>query len=303
MEGYDYKDELARDDSFENAIVRSRYNGIMRLLDDALSADDYHEFIDNVSKTLSQLFDASLVTVYLLSSDKTEFIEQTNVGKLFPQDSVDYARVPREIGRMAIMMAGRQLIPMNFRRARFDNKFAVGAARHHDCAVSVPLFIDKEVFGFYSLVYDREISWTKRDIDYLHAVGHMLGIIFKRVYSKNTMAVQTSDLRECRMLSREIRKELEAILAQTKAEKPETIESFSEKSPISPGDAFRPSPREAQLMAYAAEGFTNKEIADALSISESAVKKMFVRLAKNSGLRNRAHMAAYAVRKGFSIHL
>ena len=94
---------------------------------------------------------------------------------------------------------------------------------------------------------------------------------------------------------------------QTKAEKPDSMPGFSrqeedcEDKPLTPGDSFRPSYREIQLMAYVAEGYTNKEIAQRLYISESAVKKLFMRLLRRSGLRNRAHVAAYAAHKGYTV--
>ena len=294
-------------EALENAYMRSRYNGMLRLLDDVLAADGYQSFVDNAARTVSSLFDANLATIYLLSPDRSEFLEQTNVARLFSTESVDYARLPTDVGDISQLFVGRQLLPMNFGQPRRGSEYDVAVGEAHVSALCVPLYVDVEAFGFYALIYNREVSWTKRDLDYLLAVGHLLGIVIRRVYSGTAFAAQAGDLRECRMLSREIRRELEAILAQTKAEKPEAIAGFTEPGPevasrpITPGDSFRPTRREAQLMAYAAEGYTNKEIAAELFISESSVKKMFVRLVRNSGLRNRAHIAAYAVRHGFTI--
>lgn len=306
MRENDFAHSIASSESFEDALLRTRYNGIMRLVDAALSADDYRGFITNAADTLTSLFSASLVTVYLLSPDKKEFIEQTNHVRRFSNDSVDFARLPREVGDIQQLFVGRQLLPMNFGTARAGSEYDAGVGEKYVCAVCVPLFIDAEAFGFFSLVYERAISWPRRDLDYLLTIGHLLGIVFKRVYSANTLSVPTGELRDCLLLSNEIKRELEAILSQTKAEKPQSIADFQDADaeaddrPITPGDAFRPTHRERQLMAYAAEGLTNKEISQKLSISESAVKKMFVRIARNSGLRNRAHIAAYAVRNGFA---
>ena len=307
MKERDWEQRIRSDEVLDNAFMRSRYNGILRLLDDILSAEDYQGFVRKSASTISSLFGADLVTVYLLSPDRNEFVEQTNAVASFSTASVDFSRLALDVGGISQVFVGRQLLPMNFGQPRAGSEYDEAVDDDYICAMCVPLFIDAEAFGFYSLVYSREVSWTKRDLDYLLAVGHLLGIVFKRVYSANPLSLHAGDLRDCRMLTREIRSELEAILHQTKAEKPDSMPGFSrqeedcEDKPLTPGDSFRPSYREIQLMAYVAEGYTNKEIAQRLYISERAVKKLFMRLLRRSGLRNRAHVAAYAAHKGYTV--
>ncbi len=292
-------------ESFESALLRTRYNGMMRLFDASLAAGNLSEFVANAADTLTSLFDATLASVYLLSPDKNEFVEHTKNAQRFSGPSVNFSRLPREVGDISQVFVGRQLLPMNFRTSRAGNEYDVGVLEEYVCAVCVPIFIDVEVFGFFSLVYDRSVNWPRADLDYLLTMGHLLGIVFKRVHSASSLSLRAGELRDCLLLSSEIKRELEEILSQTRAEKPESIAEFSDVEigaddrPIAPGDTYRPTYREKQLMAFAAEGLTNKEIARELSISESAVKKMFVRIARNSGLRNRAHIAAYAVRNGY----
>ena len=344
-----YDEPRSVQESFENAMLRSRYNGLIRIVDESLSAKSYQDFLARISDALRAMFDAKYLTVHLLSSDKTEFVEQTCHSYVHAFGSHDYSRIPYDAGRASLLMAGRQLVPMSF-----INPDALDIIRGDSfggliCSVSVPLFVDDGAFGFFSLVYDHEVNWPRRDLDYLLTVGHLLGVLFRHLHMSGNLQTQAGDLRECRILSREILKELETVLALTRAEKPDTVAGFSADSAggqrsqqgrgqvergvdlktqhfvkaggslsqrealaaarsdqgkarsqfISPGDSFRPTYREMQLMAYAAEGLTNKEIAEVLSITEGAVKKMFTRIVQNSGLRNRSQIVAYAVRNGF----
>lgn len=58
------------------------------------------------------------------------------------------------------------------------------------------------------------------------------------------------------------------------------------------------SPREGEVLQLVAQGATNKEIAEALFISENTVKTHLRNLMEALHLANRSQAAAYAVRKG-----
>ena len=288
------------DDSFDNALMRIRLNGLLHLIDDALAAEDYSSFITRSTLTLTRLFNANLTSLHLLSPDKTEFIEQTHTSELTPSNSLDFERFPRETGRTTQMFTTTQLIQMDFSNPHPDDVLPSDMRKYYRNGVSVPLFMENEVFGFFTLLYDQNICWSRRDLDFMLAIGHMLGIIFKRIYSDQLMVLHAGDLRECRLLSQEIKEELSAILALTKAERPSTLIDPDDAEPFESGDSFRPTPREKQLLAYVANGLSNKEIGEMLYISESTVKKQLMQIMKKTGLRNRAHMAAFAVREGFA---
>lgn len=58
------------------------------------------------------------------------------------------------------------------------------------------------------------------------------------------------------------------------------------------------TPRERQVLRLVAEGRLNKEIAEQLSISERTVERHTSSLLRKLGLRNRAELVSYAVRRG-----
>jgi DNA-binding NarL/FixJ family response regulator len=58
------------------------------------------------------------------------------------------------------------------------------------------------------------------------------------------------------------------------------------------------SKREADVLRMAADGYSNAEISKKLQCSERTVKTVFSGLMKRLRLRNRTHVAAYAIRVG-----
>ncbi len=62
------------------------------------------------------------------------------------------------------------------------------------------------------------------------------------------------------------------------------------------------SPREGEVLQLVAKGATNREIADALFISENTVKTHLQNIMEKLHLANRSQAAAYAVEKGLVPH-
>jgi DNA-binding CsgD family transcriptional regulator len=56
--------------------------------------------------------------------------------------------------------------------------------------------------------------------------------------------------------------------------------------------------RETQIACTVADGLSNQEIADQLSISVETVKEHVQNILRKRQLKNRAHVAAWAVRSG-----
>jgi DNA-binding NarL/FixJ family response regulator len=58
------------------------------------------------------------------------------------------------------------------------------------------------------------------------------------------------------------------------------------------------SPREREVVKLVAEGYTNKQIADALVISEKTVERHRANILEKLGMRDRVELTRYAIRQG-----
>jgi len=93
----------------------------------------------------------------------------------------------------------------------------------------------------------------------------------------------------------------EAILAPVMAARLlEEFRSLAAAPPREPAAAPSPELRERELdvLRLVAQGLSNKEIADALNLSEHTVKTHLANILAKLHLRSRAHAAAYAVQAG-----
>jgi two-component system NarL family response regulator len=93
----------------------------------------------------------------------------------------------------------------------------------------------------------------------------------------------------------------EAILAPSMAVRLlDEFRSMAEAAPreAAPASAGELSERELDVLRLVAQGLSNKEIADALNLSEHTVKTHLANILEKLHLRSRAHAAAYAVQAG-----
>ena len=93
----------------------------------------------------------------------------------------------------------------------------------------------------------------------------------------------------------------EAILAPSMAVRLlEEFRTLAEQAPREPAAApvAGLSERELDVLRLVAQGLSNREIADALSLSEHTVKTHLANILDKLHLRSRAHAAAYAVQAG-----
>jgi DNA-binding NarL/FixJ family response regulator len=76
------------------------------------------------------------------------------------------------------------------------------------------------------------------------------------------------------------------------------MESFAGLSSSRPEPADTLTEREIQVLQLAADGLTNKALAQTLSISENTVKYHIKNILQKLGVQNRTEAATYAVRAG-----
>jgi DNA-binding NarL/FixJ family response regulator len=76
------------------------------------------------------------------------------------------------------------------------------------------------------------------------------------------------------------------------------LSSSVERKAVEDEDSKKLTPREGEVLQLVAQGATNKEIADALFISENTVKTHLQNIMEKLHLANRSQAAAYAIKKG-----
>jgi two-component system nitrate/nitrite response regulator NarL len=76
------------------------------------------------------------------------------------------------------------------------------------------------------------------------------------------------------------------------------LSSSVERKAVEDEESNKLTPREGEVLQLVAQGATNKEIADALFISENTVKTHLQNIMEKLHLANRSQAAAYAIKKG-----
>jgi DNA-binding NarL/FixJ family response regulator len=76
------------------------------------------------------------------------------------------------------------------------------------------------------------------------------------------------------------------------------LSSSVERKAAEDEESKKLTPREGEVLQLVAQGATNKEIADALFISENTVKTHLQNIMEKLHLANRSQAAAYAIKKG-----
>jgi DNA-binding NarL/FixJ family response regulator len=93
-------------------------------------------------------------------------------------------------------------------------------------------------------------------------------------------------------------------ISQALAERPavgrrvlETLRELASQENVTPAD--QPSPRQREILAYAARGLTNQQIGRLMGLSSSTVRAELAELLKRSGLRHRTQAVVHALQHGW----
>ena len=114
------------------------------------------------------------------------------------------------------------------------------------------------------------------------------GYVLKRAADEELLAA----IREVRMGGSFVRPAIARSLAQDYLQRMETGDQDR--------DAYeRLTPREQEVLGHVARGLTNQQIADSLVISVRTVKTHRAHVMDKLGLKGRAELVAYAMRKGY----
>jgi DNA-binding CsgD family transcriptional regulator len=206
--------------------------------------------------------------------------------------------------------------------------------------VAVPVFTERKCLGFYSVMFQSSYNWDDCESRQMLLIGHLLGAIIKRAQIENTLppiiAYRQYDhllddicsnlllrLRgncACRMpveiqasgegasdaISTRKGKALREPRARATIRLPEqeALEGRAGGRMSFPhagdGADAKLTEREIEVLQGVVDGLTNKAISKRLYISEATVKRHLAHLIQKTQSRNRAHLAALALRSGYA---
>lgn len=286
---------------FAAAVGAGAADVLMHIVERSLEATDYDGMLGNMVRSLSNAFDAQEVRLYLPSSDSTLLLRET---LSLPRREADEKcmRLESDTGRMDLLLNRHQVVIMNCHDPHprdimiedvFENGFTGG--------VAVPMFTARENAGMCVMLFSRSFTWTRGDVELLAMVGRLLGSLVT-YGNAESRSIKLAELRECNALVEEIQGNLRNLIEAVNESLPN---SYSEdgralSSKVRSEAAIRLTSRERDIMRLVAEGYSNKEIGDVFFVSESTVKRQLASLLEKLNLKNRAHLAAYAVRLGIA---
>jgi len=295
--------------SFSDLIQQRRYAGIIQVVDDVFATYGRQAFIEKVTDTLAEISSADCATLYLLSEDGGYLIEQTN-----RLATSDFSSIAKLTGRSSLFFV-HQVIRLDFRNPHPEDVMPdIEHSGGFSCGICVPIRAGESCLGMYNLLYNDARMWNGAEIEYLMVLGELIGLILRRLNESSTLAL-ASELRNCRVLSMAVKSDLASLFEAVRAEGARTISALrrlegvpsegallSGRVPaaVASGESVYLTNREIQIASYVAQGLSNREIGEQLGVSEHTVKNQFAELLRKTKLRNRAQVAAFAVRMGYA---
>lgn len=288
------------DATFIDAVRANQVSILVHVAEQALSTPSYDDLLDSIIDSLSDIFDAREVRLYLSSSETLYFRELScRARKNTDEESLF---LPSGTGRIDQLTNLHQVVIVDS-HAPHPNDVMVDlmAASGFRTSVVTPIFTSQKNLGMCVIMLDRACAWSRHDVEFLLSIGRLLGVLVERG-RHDGVTVSLNSLRECNHMIEDIRDSLSKLLTSAESDYRElSVEkqrTYQDKSPTPPDT--RLTLREKDIMRYVSQGLSNKEIGELTFVSDSTIKRQLADLLKKLGLRNRAHLAAYAVRTGIA---
>lgn len=284
----------------EDAMRANQVSILARLTEHALGTSSYDELLDSITGSLTDIFSARDVRLYLSSSEALYLRELSGSARVGAEEESLF--LPSGTGRIDQLMNRHQVVIMDCHAPHpKDVMVDLLASSGFYSGVVAPIFTSQRNLGMYVLMLDRIYAWSRRDVEFLLAVGRTLGALIERGQNDG-VTIRFDSLRECDRMIGDIEKGLRQILDSVDSgrEGASSEKSVHNQYTVSISHDACLSYREKDIMRYVAQGLTNNEIAELTFVSESTIKRQLADLLSKLNLRNRAHLAAYAVRTGIA---
>lgn len=278
---------------------------VCRMYFQALDAEDLNR---RVVKILAGISGCDEAFVSLRNGDSEAFFREA----CYPENATLDDYVQEEITlashrRMRMLAEEQTLLVLDFTFPVEDGDvFHQFQKAGLSCAIALPLIADETTVGFCLLAYRDRADADKADLEFLRFMGCLIGtVLHGRRLACDEAADHESErnMDECLDVSQDLYRYLSRMLEMI--QNSEVARSVDRKDhAIERSEPFgydmRLIERDKRMLGLLADGLTDKEIAEALYLSEGAVKKRLGLIYARLGFRNRAHAAAYAVREGFA---
>lgn len=286
--------------ALDDAMRANQVSILARMTEQALGTSSYDDLLDSITSSLADIFSARDVRLYLSSSETLYLRELSGPARKDAEEERLF--LPSGTGRIDQLMNRHQVVIMDCHAPHPKDVMVDLLATSGFCSsVAVPIFTSQKSLGMYVLMLDRVYAWSRHDVEFLLSVGRTLGALIERGQN-DEVTIRFDSLRECDRMIDDIEKGLRQILDSVDSGRKETPldKPIRHQNTDPTQHDARLTYREKDIMRHVAQGLTNKEIGELTYVSESTIKRQLADLLNKLGLRNRAHLAAYAVRTGIA---
>jgi len=271
------------------AVLATRQNSLLRITDAAAKADFGPEMFRAMAGTVRQVtgYDAATIALYDAEADGFRIMGFCNL----PSDWVDEVTDNRMIIRMrpvqqALAHSARPLVFSNFD----DHPFSRSPRSRSGSRgmAMVPFRLDSGSWGCLTVQSHVEIDWSQDEIVWLTLVARHCAMPIK--------CMKIVDEMKCRLLQEDetLRVELRGELMRVLDRSGVRSTGLAGRPPARAATGEPLTQREEEVLTWIASGATNQEIAAALYISVSTVKKHLHSILEKLHVENRIQAAVYA---------
>jgi len=196
-----------------------RLESLVRVCESAGWSAKYEDIFQNIADALAENLSADRTSIHLFDFNSDLMMSYAS----HPPAQAEQSQVPptvlqrrMTIGRIKWLIATHQPIVMDYLDPHPDDippDYALEMGIK--CAVTVPLLSAGEALGVYTVSYCDSRKWEQGDLDYLCAIGRILGAVIQRAQMSRKHS-EMMILNERRFLSTEIHDNLSQSISSLK---------------------------------------------------------------------------------------
>lgn len=205
-----------------------RADAIVAVCEAASWSIDLKTAYQNMANAVAEAFAADQAYLHLLTTTGDYFTECASYHKEDIPSGKERVNFPVVTGRMMWMIENQKPIIMDYLNPHEEDEipeFAVSFG--YLSAVSIPLVAGSDTLGMLSIVFRQPKTWNNGDVEYMMAVGRVLGTSVQRVQAaKKDVELQILD--EHKRLSAEIHDNLSQLITSIKISAETALMAFEE---------------------------------------------------------------------------